>query len=172
MEFMNPQKRPVYNRNSGLSLIQQNDGRELLLEKMRGKLAGSAMPSFQAVERKRVARQKTAFDWGWKIAIAAAIGLVNVAWMSSEPEAQVKAAVKHARKLSAPAASLDRNLQALYWACALYDYGQLKSRFGVADGVIINAKLAKERLEAMLPEIDPGTQTLIKGMMPPAGKDK
>src|SRR6187549_3758662 len=81
MEFMNHQKRPVYNRNSGLSLIQQNDGREFLLEKMRGKLAGNAVPQFQAMERKRVARQKTAFSWGWKIAMAAVVGLVNVAWM-------------------------------------------------------------------------------------------
>jgi hypothetical protein len=172
MDFMNHQKRPVYNRNTGLSLIQQNDGREFLLEKMRGKLAGSSMTHSQSVERRRVARQKTAFSWGWKIAIAAVVGLVNVAWMSSEPETQVKAVAKHARKLPAPAASLDKNLQALYWACALYDYGQLKSRFGVADGVIINAKIAKEHLEEMLPEIDPGTRTLITGMMPPSGMEK
>jgi hypothetical protein len=172
MESMNHQKRPTYNRGTGLSLIQQNDGREMMLSKMREKLAGSSMAHLQTVERRRVARQKTAFSWGWKIAIAAAIGLVNVAWMSSGSDAPVKTIAKHARKLPAPAASLDPNLQALYWACALYDYGQLKSRFGVADGVIINANLAKQRLEEMLPEIDPGTRTLITGMMPSNGKDK
>lgn len=169
MVSMNRQKRPEY-RYTGLSLIQQNDGREMLLEKMRDKLAGSSVSHLQAVERRRVARRKTEFSWGWKIAIAAAIGLVNMAWISTGSDEPAKVAVKHARKLAAPAASLDLNLQALYWACALYDYGQLKSRFGVADGVIVNAKTARQRLEGILPKIDAGTRTLINGMMPPTGK--
>lgn len=164
---MNRQRRPEY-RYTGLSLIQQNDGRELLLEKMRDKLAGSTASLEKAVERRRVARQKTALNWGWKIAFAAAIGLVNMAWISSEPEPPAKTVVKakHARKLAAPAASMEPHLKALYWACALYDYGQLKSRFGAADGAVVDAGIARQHLEEMLPKIDPGTRTLILGMMP------
>ncbi len=162
-------KGPTYIRNTGLSLIQPNDGRELLLEKMRGKLAGASVVHLEAAEKRRVTARKTAFGWGWRIAIAMAVALGNLAYIVSRPDAPAKAAEKHVAKLSAPSAALDANDQALYWTYALYDFDQLKSRYGVSSTAIVDAEYAKERLRALVPKVDARTRFIIDRMTPKAG---
>ena len=162
-------KRPVYNRNNGLSLIQPNDGREFLLEKMRGKLAGTSVAHLEAAEKRRVKARKTAMDWTWRIALAAAIVLGNIVYMASRPDAPAKAPEKKAAKLAAPKAALSVNEQALYWAYALYDFDQLKSRYGVSPYAIVDGGIARARLEELLPKADAPTRFMIERMIPKTG---
>jgi hypothetical protein len=167
-------KRPNYIRNTGLSLIQPNDaGREFLLEKMRGKLAGSSLAHVEAMEKRRIAVRKSTASWAWRIGIAAALALVNIVWMTSSEDAPLRQiAKKHARVLAAPNASMDTNQQALYWAYALYDFGELKAHFKVPERAIINAGLARERLELLLPKVDAATLATIQRMSSANGTGK
>ena len=164
------QKRRTYSLNTGLSLIQPNDGRELLLEKMREKLAGSSMVHLAAAEKRRVAVRKSTLSWGWKIGIASVVALINVIWIvSRSDDTSIKTAAKHARTLPAPLAVWSLEDQAYYWAYALYDYGQLQSRFNIPGHTVINAKVARTGLDELLPKVDLPTRTAIEHMMSPQG---
>ncbi|MEO6095058.1 MAG: hypothetical protein ABIW76_05070 [Fibrobacteria bacterium] len=164
-------KRPDYIRNTGLSLIQPNDsGREFLLEKMRGKLAGSSMAHMEAAEKRRVAVRKHTMSWAWRIGVTAALALVNIVWIGSREEAPLKLMAKnHARKLPVPTAAMDVNQQALYWAYALYDFAELKVHFKVPDRAIVNTAMARERLALLLPKLDAPTRATIDRMTSASG---
>jgi hypothetical protein len=163
-------KPPVYNRNTGLSLIQPNDGREFLLEKMRGKLAGASVAHIEAAEKRRVRARKTAMDWTWRIALAVAVVSGNIVYLASRPDAPVKAAEKKAAKLAAPKAVLSLNEQALYWAYALYDFDQLKTRYGVSPYAIVDGGVARARLQELFPKADARTRFVIERMVPKTGR--
>jgi hypothetical protein len=149
------------------SLVQQQEQRNAIVEKMRGKLAGPSQSLVQTGERRRYAARKTVFGWGWRIALAIVFALGNLAYVTSRQDAPVKAAVKTAPRLPGPAAKLSVNDQALYWTYALYDFDQLKSRFGVSSKGIVDAGLAKRRLRELLPKADARTRFLIERMTPP-----
>ena len=51
-----------------ISLIQQRDQRQVMVEKMRGKLAGHSKSFIQAKERQAYATRKRAFVLGWRVA--------------------------------------------------------------------------------------------------------
>ena len=151
----------LYRNNAGMSLIQGNDNREAMLLKMRGKLAGISEFQIQNTAQRKIAVQKSAFGWGWRIGIAAILAMCNYAYFSAKDEPQGPARVKHAPKLAGPSASLGLDDQALYWAYALYDFDMLKKKYGVAKGTAINAATAKARLNELLPKVDTYTRYLI-----------
>jgi hypothetical protein len=150
-----------YRNNSGLSLIQANDGREAMLLKMRGRLAGLSEVHVQATQKRRVAVRKSAFGWGWRIGVAAILMLANILYFAPGTEGTAKARAKHAPVLPKPSPALDVNEQALYWAFAMYDFDQLQAKFGVTKMTVVNTAEAAEHLRALLPKVDERTRSLI-----------
>jgi hypothetical protein len=153
-----------------LSLIQQNGQREMMLEKMRSKLAGTSQHQVQKKERIVLASRRKAMGWGWRIAIMGAFLVGNLYFFSEGPQQTVKAAPKSAPRLPAPLASMDVNEQALYWAFALYDFDQLKERFGVQAASIVDAGVARKKLGELMPKVNDRTRFIIARMTPPERK--
>ena len=152
----------IYRNNAGLSLIQGSDNREAMLLKMRGKLAGISEFQVQDTAKRKLAVQRSAFGWGWRIGIAAAVALCNYAYFSLKDEPRGQAArEKHIPKVQGPSAALSLNDQALYWAYALYDFDMLKKKYGVPKTATVNAATAKARLNELLPKVDTYTRYLI-----------
>jgi hypothetical protein len=151
-----------------ISLVQQRDQRQLMVERMRGKLAGHSQSFIQAKERQAYATRKRAFVLGWRVALVGVFLLGNFYYIASRPEAPAKEAAKKAPRLPAPAATMNENDQAMYWTLALYDFDQLKSRFGVRAGTIVDAGAAKRKLKDLLPKVDARTRFTIDRMAPPA----
>jgi hypothetical protein len=150
-----------------ISLIQQQAQRQLMVEKMRGKLAGHSQSFVQAKERQAYATRKRALVLGWRLALLGAFLLGNFYYISSRPDAPAKEAVKKAPRLPAPPATMNVNDQAMYWTLALYDFDQLKSRFGVGERTIVDAGAAKRKLKELLPKVDARTRFAIDRMVPP-----
>lgn len=149
-----------------ISLIQQRDQRQVMVEKMRGKLAGHSQSFIQAKERQAYATRKRAFVLGWRVALVGAFLLGNIYYVASRSDAPAKAAARKAPRLPAPAATMNVNDQAMYWTLALYDFDQLKSRFGVGPMTIVDAPAAKRKLQDLLPKVDARTRFLIDRMAP------
>ncbi len=159
-----------HSRNPGMSLIQVHDGRQLMLDKMRGKLAGTSQFHAEASERRRVSARvsarKALLGWGWKIGALGLIAAVNIVWLSNHSQGKVDVAPRHAPNLIPPSTKLTIDEQALYWAYALYDFDKLKSRFGAAKGVVIDSRLALANLQQLLPKVDPRTRFVIDRYQP------
>lgn len=149
-----------------LSLVQQNGQRELMLEKMRGKLAGASQHHLQTKERMVHASRRRAMGWGWRLVILGAFLVGNLYFFSTGPELAAKGAPKSAPRLPAPLASLDVNEQALYWTYALYDFDQLKEKYGVQATSIVDAGVARKRLRDLMPKVNARTRFLIDRMTP------
>ena len=159
-------KNPAPSRNAGMSLIQVHDGRQLMLEKMRGKLAGASQFQTESIERRRVTARKSMLGWSWRIGILAVIAAGNIMWMSSRTEMKRMVAPKHAPTLAPPAAALNANEQALYWAYALYDFDKLCSKFNVPKGVVIDSRIAAANLRGLFPKADAQTRFAIERYLP------
>ncbi|MDB5102366.1 MAG: hypothetical protein JWP91_55 [Fibrobacteres bacterium] len=159
------------NRNTGLNLIQGGgNGREFLLEKMRGKLAGSPLPDFHAVEKRRYATSRSFQGWGWKAGLAAVLFLSNAVYLAGKPSsAAAVTAAKRAPTLVRAPAALGVNEQALFWAYSLYDFNRLKADFGVPKTAIVDARLADMRLRELLPKADAPTRARIERYRTPGG---
>jgi hypothetical protein len=153
-------------RNSGMSLMQPNDGRDAMLEKMRGKLAGSSEVHIQAKAQRRIRARKSTFGWAWRIAIVGALAAGNAIWISNRPEGAIIASHRRAPRLPPPAENLSVNEKALYWAYALYDFDQLKAKYGVGKAVVVDARLAASNLQDLLPKVDAKTRFLIERYLP------
>ena len=91
-----------------ISLIQQRDQRQVMVEKMRGKLAGHSQSFIQAKERQAYATRKRAFVLGWRVALVGVFLLGNIYYIASRPEAPAKAAAKKAPRLPAPGGHHER----------------------------------------------------------------
>lgn len=130
-------------RDTGLSLMQNNPPRELLLEKMRSKLATTPPAALVAINY---------FLIGNRDAITAKIR---------------KPAVP---TLPQPSENLSTDEQALYYVYALYDYPKLASTFGLKGFVAVDQNEARRRLDELLPDVGPKTLGEISRYMPVAFK--
>ena len=148
-----------------LSLIQQREQRQAIVQKMRGKLAGPSQAGIQAMERKRKAAHKSAFDWGWRLALAALFIGGNAYYFSGKSPISRSASRTASLTLPEPSPKLDVNNKALYWAFALYDFDRLKASYGVPKNAIIDAGMAAENLRVLLPKVDSRTRFIIDGYM-------
>jgi hypothetical protein len=166
---MNKNQNPK-NPQPGLSLIQVRDDKEAMLSKMRGKLAGASEVQVQAAERRRARARSSVLSWGWKIALSVTFVTGNVIWWTTRPEGSIIAPRKHATVLPSPAENLSLNEKALYWAYALYDFDQLKARYGVGKETIVDARVAAANLKSLLPKVDAKTRFLIDRYMPVPGR--
>jgi hypothetical protein len=167
---MNKNQNPK-NPQPGLSLIQVRDGKEAMLSKMRGKLAGASEAHVQAAERRRNRARNSALSWTWKIALAVMFVTGNIIWWTTRPEGTFIAPRKHAPVLPPPAETLSLNEKALYWAYALYDFDQLKAHYGVGKETIVDSRIAAANLKSLLPKVDAKTRFLIDRYMPMPGRD-
>ncbi|MEO7425476.1 MAG: hypothetical protein ABI036_09835 [Fibrobacteria bacterium] len=159
-------KQPEHSRNPGMSLIQANDGRQVMLEKMRGKLAGTSQFQAEFQERRRVSARKSALGWGWKLGLFAIIAAGNIYWLSSHTQVKAAAVRPHAATLQPPSAQLSVDDQALYWTYAIYDFHKLTAKFGVAKDVVINSRQAETNLRDLFPKVNPYTRFEIERYIP------
>lgn len=157
-------------RDTGLNLIQNNASRELMLEKMRGKLA--ATPGTAVIEsaRKREVRRKATATWTVRGLVLLALCAVNYLIIGNREVIAAKLHKPAVARLPLPAENLSTDDQALYYVYALYDYAKLKERYGVNGFFAIDQADAKRRLEAMLPQVSPRTLGTISAYMPVAFK--
>lgn len=159
------EKKPVPG-SYDLSLIKVPKERDILLAKMRGKLAGQSRFESLAREKAIHAARVRKLGWAWKIALAAALVAGNCAYFLTRENSAIRLLVKRAPTLAHPPAALDLNKQALYWTYALYDFDRLKATFGVPRNAIVDGHFASERLSALLPDVDARTRFIIGTYLP------
>jgi hypothetical protein len=156
--------------NPGLSLLQSNPSREVMLEKMRNKLASKPSTAQIQTERKRDQRRGAATTWTIRALILLALAAVNYLFLGNGDLIASKLRKPSVPRLPAPALSSSADERALYYAYALYDYPKLEEQFKVKGFFAVDQNDAKRKLEALLPEVSPQTLGTISGYTPVAFK--
>lgn len=150
-----------------LSLLQKDPGREALLSKMRGKLAGFAPPPSVEIRSKAVTKRKT-YAWAARILILAALVAGNYLLLDKKHVILAKMGYEGVPSLPKPRGSMSLDERALYYTYALYDISKLRQRFGIDGYYAIDEKSAKKKLEELLPKISSATLGEISGYAPVA----
>lgn len=152
-----------------LSLLQRDPGREALLSKMRGKLAGFTPPASVQVRSKAVTRRKT-MAWAARVLILAALVAGNYLLLDKKHVILAKMGYEGVPSLPKPGGSMSLDERALYYTYALYDISKLRQRFGVDGYFAIDQRQARMNLEELLPQVEPATLGEISGYAPVAFK--
>lgn len=152
-----------------LSLLQRDPGREALLSKMRGKLAGFAPPASVEVRSKAVSKQK-AHAWVGRILILAVLVAGNYLLLDKKHVILAKMGYESVPSLPKPRGSMSLDEQALYYTYALYDITKLRQHFGVNGYFAIDERQARTKLDELLPKVEPATLGEISGYAPVAFK--
>jgi hypothetical protein len=155
-------------RDTGLSLLQNNPPRELLLEKMRSKLASTPSTAQVETERKRDVRRRATASWTVRgLALA---GLIALNYFVFGHREQIAAKLhRHAvPALPSPSAAASPDEQALYYVYALFDYPKLAARYGVTGFYAVDQAAVKRRLEELMPRVSMKTLGEISRYMPVA----
>lgn len=140
-------------RDTGLSLLQTNPSRELLLEKMRSKLATTPAAAVVETTRKREVRRRNGKSWVVRGLILAGIVAVNYLAIGQKDAIQAKISRKAVASLPVPGDNLTTDEMALYYTYALYDYPKLKTTFHINGFVAVDQADAKRQLEDLLPDV-------------------
>lgn len=157
-------------RDTGLSLLQNNPARELMLEKMRSKLATTPPAALVAAEHKKDVRQKATKTWTVRAIGLIALVAVNYLVIGNRDIIQAKIGKRAVPVLPAPSENLSTDEQALYYVYALYDYPRLKETYGIQAFLAVDANEARKQLDELLPSVSPQTLGLISRYMPVAFK--
>jgi len=155
-------------KDTGLSLFQPDDRREIVLSRMRQKLAGVSGQTAERNMRHRLAHRNRMLAWGWKGVLAALLIVANVIFLGKRDSNLFTLGVQGIPYLPSPAAALGADEKARYWAYALYDYDKLKARFGMDNRYAVNQAEAKKRLQDLLPSVGMETLGEISGYAPVA----
>jgi hypothetical protein len=155
--------------NPGLSLLQNNPSREVMLEKMRNKLASKPSTAQVQTERKREQRRGAATTWTIRALVLLALAAVNYLFLGNGDLIASKLRKPAVPRLPAPAAA-SADEKALYYAYALYDYPKLEQQFKIKGFFAVDQADARRKLEALLPEVSPRTLGTISGYTPIAFK--
>lgn len=142
------------------SLLQRDPQREIMLNKMREKLAGNPGVVAEREQWKRKARRQWLVSMGWRGGLAALLIAANVLLFEQKDVLLSKLGYQGVPSLPAPKAALSVDDQALYWTYALYDYRKFKERFGVNGYFAVNQPDARKRLLDLMPRV--GVETLGK----------
>ena len=155
-------------RDTGLSLLQQNPSRELLLEKMRSKLATTPAAAIAQVVHKREVRQRNGKSWTVRGLILA--GIIGINYFAIGQKDAIVAKISRRAVASLPVASENYSTdeQALYYVYALYDYPKLKEVYGVHGFFAIDQADAKRQIDELLPYVSPKVLGEISRYMPVA----
>lgn len=155
----------VSNRHQGQALFQTSDAQQLLLSKMRARLAGGSEVDVIIQTRQKIKVHKNAFGWFTKAGIAAIVFLGNLVYLEQSNSSTKVEQEKRAPKLESPTQSLSLDDQALFWTYALYDFQLLKTKFNVKQNVVINGHQAHSQLETLLPKTSPAIQSVIQNYL-------
>jgi hypothetical protein len=149
------------------SLLQRDPGREAMLCKMRGTLAGTAAPSPHEVRRRGQARGE---KWTWVVRIGAALGLVAINFLVLEKKDVLLASMGYegVPSLPKPGSSLSQDEQALYYTYALYYYGKLRENFKIDGFYAIDQASARAKLDELMPKVSSATLSEISRYTPVA----
>ena len=166
-----PNAKSPENRNHLSLLAGDGAARQAMLERMRGKLAGSSRDAAARAEGRRKAVSRKRRAWGWRLGLGALVLAANAWLVVGHGEEGARAAqVRQAPVVPAPK-GLAPNDQALYWTYALYDYGRLQRRFGAPAGAVLDAAEAKRQLALLLPRVDAPTRFQIDRYLPRKGPE-
>jgi hypothetical protein len=157
-------------RDPGLSLLQQNPSRELLLEKMRSKLATTPAAAMVRTEHKKEARQRSGKTWTTRGLILAGIVAINYFAIGNKDLIASKISRRAVASLPVPSDNLSTDEQAMYYVFALYDYPRLKETYGVKGFFAIDQAYARRQLDDLLPDVSPKALGEISKYMPVAFK--
>jgi hypothetical protein len=157
-------------RDTGLTLMQRNPPREVLLEKMRGKLATTPGATHVETERKREVRRRATASWTVRAIALMALAALNYFIIENREAISAKLNKPSVLVLPAPLESYTPDQQALYYVYALYDYPKLKESFGVSGFYAVNQTEAKKRIMDLLPQVSNRALGEISGYMPVAFK--
>ena len=153
-------------RDTGLSLLQQQPSREMLLAKMRGKLANTPSAAVVDKTRRRDARQRDTATWIMRIVMLAGFVAVNYLFIGHRELFTPAAKPGRVKSLAAPGEQYTADEKALYLTYALYDYPLFKQRFGLKGFLALNQADAGARLRALLPQVGPETLGIIANYVP------
>lgn len=157
-------------RDTGLSLLQHDPSRELLLEKMRSKLATTPAASVAVTERKREVRQRSGQTWIVRGLILAGIIGINYFAIGNKDAIVAKISKRSVASLPNPVGDYSTDEQALYYVYALYDYPRLKEVYQVTGFFAVDQKEARRQLDDLLPDVSPKALGEISRYMPVAFK--
>ena len=156
-------------RDTGLSLLQQSPSRELLLEKMRSKLASTPSAAATVAVRRAEIRKSVTATWSMRALMLLGFIAINYFIIGHRGTLAAKIGIKSVPSLPTPSA-YTTDEQALYYVYALYDYPMLEQRFGASQFFAIDQAETRRKLDALLPEVSPETLGAISRYMPVAFK--
>lgn len=162
--------KPSRSRDTGLTLMQSNPPRDLLLEKMRSKLATTPGATLVETERKRDVRRRVTASWTVRGIALIALCALNYFIIENREAIAAKLNKPSVARLPSPAESSSPDQQALYYVYALFDYPKLKDTFGVSGFYAVDQADAKRRIQALLPQVSNRTLGEISRYMPVAFK--
>jgi hypothetical protein len=148
--------------------LQQNPARELLLEKMRSKLATTPAAAVADQSRKREVRKRDTGTWFVRALMLLGFIAVNYSLIGHKDAIAAKIGMRAVASLPSPEAAYGKDEQALYYTYALYDWSRFKEKYGTQGSVAVDQADARKRLEALLPDLQPQTLGIISAYMPVA----
>lgn len=157
-------------RDTGLTLMQSHPSRELLLEKMRSKLATTPGATLVANERNREVRKRATASWTMRAIALIALCALNYFIIGNRDVIAARLSKPSVPRLPAPSEAATPDQQALYYVYALYDYPKLKEGYGLTGFYAVNQAEAKRRIQALLPLVSNRTLGEISRYMPVAFK--
>lgn len=151
------------------SLLAATDARRAMLEKMRGKLAAPSQASLAMAEKRRKAERGKVIGLGFRILLILSFLGANAVIFGFREEIAGVVKVRRAPTVGNPK-SLGLNDQALYWTYALYDFDRLKASYGAPANAVVDAAMARRKLEELMPKVDERTRFIIRRYMPGNGR--
>ena len=155
----------VRSKEFDLSLLQRDPGRDAMLTKMRGKLAGFAQPPVEEVRSKAVSKRRN-YAWAGRIALLAALVAGNYLLIDNQHVLLAKMGYEGVPSLPKPSRTLTLDERALYYTYALYDINKFRQQFGMDGAFAIDQKQVRSKLDDLLPKVTPATLGMISAYTP------
>lgn len=154
------------NKEYDLSLLQKDAGREAVLSRMRGKLAGVVSPAVVHESRQRARGRGRALTWTVRILSVAMVVGINYLLLDKKDVLLAKIGYEGVPSLPKASQSLSTDEQALYYAYALYDFGKFRERFGATEYPAVDQAATRKLLDGLLPRVSLAVQGEISGYAP------
>ncbi len=140
-------------KEANLSLIRKYDEREVMLGKMRGKLAGRSQHAIQLEANLKARKSNARSGWGWQATLVILLVAANLIFIGNKETFIAVAVKKEIVSLNETTAPMTAEEEALFWTYALYDYDKFKERFGDKAKLTVNHQVAKAKLQEILPKV-------------------
>jgi len=150
--------------------MQSHPSREILLEKMRSKLATTPGATLVANERNREVRKRATASWTMRAIALIALCALNYFIIGNRDAIAAKLHKPSVPRMPAAGQTLSADDQALYYVYALYDYPLWQKKFGQTGFFAVDQGLVRRKLDEVLPQVSPRTLGEISRYMPVAFK--